>query len=111
VSAVNGTRFRFSVATKSSFVSVLPHLGHRAEKILNFGDRFCFMGNMRSGLTTNIGHPKLFSRGRAEGLESSAKETVNNFVAARVAGDFGWPRAFIWSYPLLGFPAPAGQAC
>ena len=46
VSAVNGTSFRFSVALKSSLVSLLPHFGQRAEKTLNFGGRFRFMGDV-----------------------------------------------------------------
>jgi hypothetical protein len=40
-----GTRFKFSTAVISSFVSVLPHFGQRAEKTLSFGGRFLFMPN------------------------------------------------------------------
>ena len=42
-----GTRFKFSEAVRSSFVSVLPHFGQRAEKTLSFGDRFRFVGDER----------------------------------------------------------------
>jgi hypothetical protein len=42
-------------------------------------------------------------------MESSGKDTVNNFVAAEAAGDFGWPGEFIALIPSVGFPAPAGR--
>ena len=41
------TRFRFSAAVRSSFVSVLPHSGQRAENTLNLGGRFRFMWDAR----------------------------------------------------------------
>jgi hypothetical protein len=47
----NGTRFRFSAAVMSSFVSLLPHFGQRAEKTLNFGGRFRFVRD--AGMTAN----------------------------------------------------------
>jgi hypothetical protein len=47
VTAVSGTSFRFSAAVRSSFVSLLPHFGQRAENTLNFGGRFRFMCDAR----------------------------------------------------------------
>jgi hypothetical protein len=47
------------------------------------------------GRTTNIGYPKLFNGGAVGRRESPAAPTVNNFVAASAARDFGWPRFVI----------------
>jgi len=43
VSTLNGARFKFSTANKSSLTSSLPHFGQTAEKNLSFGGRFLFM--------------------------------------------------------------------
>lgn len=51
VSAVKGTRFKFSAARKSRRTSLLPHSGQRPEKTLNFGGRFLFIS--RYALTPN----------------------------------------------------------
>jgi hypothetical protein len=37
------------------------------------------------------------------------KATVNNFVAACAAGDFGWPWSFIRSYPFPWFSRAGGS--
>jgi len=55
------------------------------------------------GLTINIGHPKLFIRGRAEPMGSSVKDTVNNFVATEFATRLGWPGQFISGYSFEWF--------
>jgi len=47
VTTDKGTRFKFSATVRSSFVSVLPHFGQRAEKTLSFGGRFRFVGDAR----------------------------------------------------------------
>jgi len=52
VSAVKGTRFKFSAARKSRRTSLLPHSGQRPEKTLNFGGRFLFIS--RYALTPNV---------------------------------------------------------
>lgn len=43
----------------------------------------------------DIGYPKLFIRDGPGPQENPARSTVNNFVAARAAGDFRWPDGFI----------------
>jgi hypothetical protein len=43
VSAVKGTRFKFSAANKSSLTSSLPHFGQTPEKNLSFDGRFLFI--------------------------------------------------------------------
>ena len=50
---------------------------------------------MPGGLTTNIGHPKLFMGGEASGANVGPQPTVNNFVAAQTASGLGWPDRFI----------------
>ena len=52
VATDRGTRFRFSAAVMSSFVSPLPQSGQRALKNLNFGERFLF--TCESRMTANV---------------------------------------------------------
>jgi hypothetical protein len=54
VTAEMGTRLRFSDAFRSSFVSVLPHFGQRAEKIFNFDARFCFALDARMTVNDSL---------------------------------------------------------
>jgi hypothetical protein len=57
VTIVNGTSLRFSAAFRSSLVSLLPHFGQRAEKILNFDGRFRFMRDVGFSALSNRSRP------------------------------------------------------
>jgi len=48
--------------------------------------------------------------GEASAAKTPPRPTVNNFVAATAARDFGWPLFVIGFIPLLGWPAPAGRS-
>jgi hypothetical protein len=59
-------------------------------------------------LRGDIGHPKLFTVGKAT-LPIWPQTTVNNFVAA--LDRFGWLSVFIVAIRFDALPAPASQVC
>jgi len=64
LSALKGTRFKFSTARKSKLTSSLPHSGQRPEKTLNFAGRFLFIAGVRSRRTLKCSHagPSAFGK-------------------------------------------------
>ena len=62
----------------------------------------CFMWS--SGLTADIGHPKLFTVGPASGAKLRPQTTVNNFAAASRASVLHWLFDSIGRYSLFVFP-------
>jgi len=64
---------------------------------------------LASGITINIGYPKLFIRDGAGPQENPAHSTVHNFVAARAAGDFRWPERVMAGYPFQWFSRAGGS--
>ena len=88
VRAVKGTSFKFSAATISSFVSVLPHSGQRAEKTLSFGGRFRFVGDARMTANDQAQRPPPETPGR---LQQSRTNYLNRSTAQRGGGSLQRP--------------------